>query len=123
MGKIFKNISFQFLGTIGVDAGLVWIGDPCYILHEKLPKTLGNTWSEFCDFFNEKEHLSFNYDRGHEGLGVCTSTKHGDGSYPVIGVFDEDDKRPSAVIIDFDDVFGTLKEKIISEFLEQCVKI
>src|SRR3990167_7752029 len=104
----------KIIGQIGIDAGLVWIGDPCYILHEKLPSTVGKSWGEFCDILGSDFTKSFNFDRGHEGLGVCTSTKHGDGSYPVIGFFEKDSERPSAVIIDFDDVFGTLKEKIIS---------
>jgi hypothetical protein len=38
------------IGEIGVDAGLCWIGDPCYILHkEHPPKAIGTSWDEFCD--------------------------------------------------------------------------
>jgi hypothetical protein len=42
------------VGHIGVDAGLCWVGDPCYILHsDKLPETIGKNWSEFCDLLGD----------------------------------------------------------------------
>ena len=31
-------------------------------------------------------------------VGVCTSTKHGDGTYNVIGFFEKDKTRPSCVL-------------------------
>ena len=76
----------KLVGHIGVDAGLCWVGDPCYILHrddEKLPPTLGKSWPEFCDLISEKDYASFSYELGHEGLGVVVSTGYGDGLYPV----------------------------------------
>ena len=82
-----KPEGFELAGHIGVDAGLCWIGDPCYILHagDNFPKKdLGSNWVEFCnllDFSNGSK--SFGYDAGHEGLGVVTSTGYGDGFYPV----------------------------------------
>ena len=101
-----NNLTPKIIGRVGVDAGLIWIGDPCYILHkEELPSTLGKDWSGFCDKMSDKIHKSFNYELGHEGLGVCTSTRHGDGSYDVIGFFDGDNKTPSCVLVDFDNVF------------------
>jgi len=111
-----EKLTPKVIGTIGVDAGIVWIGDPCYILHkeEKTPSTIGKNWSEFCDLLGDDYHTSFNYEMGHEGLGVCTSTKYGDGSYNVIGFFDGDSKRPSCVIVDFDGVFSEDEKE------EQC---
>jgi len=44
------------IGEIGVDAGLCWIGDPCYIFHQnKLPSTLGKDWPEFCNLVGQNE--------------------------------------------------------------------
>jgi hypothetical protein len=92
------------IGTIGVDAGMCWIGDPCYIVrlpHTKnskfedlaalpdSPKEFGEDWKDFCNNFWDKQEKSkepavqFNYDKGHPGLGICTSTGYGDGEYDV----------------------------------------
>lgn len=84
--------TWQKIGEIGVDAGLCWIGDPCYIMHknpqaekdhDKPPKAIGKSWSDFCDLIQDPLPQQFNYDHGHAGLGVLTSTGHGDGSYDV----------------------------------------
>ena len=88
------------VGRIGVDAGLCWVGDPCYILHkdnppsdeydhDAKPKEIGKDWREFCNILWKKEEkgdgqtAQFNYDMGHAGLGVAVQTGYGDGSYPV----------------------------------------
>src|SRR5437870_1373054 len=85
----------QRIGEIGVDAGLCWIGDPCYILHQhEPPKAIGRNWEEFCDILDEEgQHPTrkqFDYDLGHPGLGVVVSTGYGDGTYPVYAEFNED---------------------------------
>ena len=108
-----KKLQPRLIGSVGVDAGLVWIGDPCYIMHKETPPiAIGENWNEFVDtlvnadgsFLNAK---SYTFDMGHEGLGVCTSTYHGDGVYPVVGFYEsEEDTRPKAVIIDFYGMFN-----------------
>lgn len=96
-------MSKELIGHIGVDAGICWIGDPYYILHsdDGLPKTLGKDWEEFCDLIDERPGKSFNYDMGHEGLGVCVSTGYGDGFYPVYAKIDEKSGRVKSVTIEF----------------------
>ncbi len=80
----------QKIGLIGVDAGLCWIGDPCYVLHqERLPKALGKNWEDFCKKLSDGPSTQFGYDLGHPGLGVCVSTGFGDGRYPVFADIDE----------------------------------
>lgn len=76
----------KLIGHIAVDAGLCWIGDPCYILHkDENYKSIGKDWGEFCRLLGENypTAMSFNFDKGHEGLGICVSTGYGDGVYPV----------------------------------------
>jgi hypothetical protein len=78
------------IGEIGVDAGLCWIGDPCYVLHaQPQPKAIGNDWIEFCDILDKDGQYptakQFAYDLGHPGLGVCFSTGYGDGTYHRLG--------------------------------------
>ena len=89
--------TWQEIGEIGVDAGLCWLGDPCYVFHkENPPVEIGTNWSVFCDIlkdkemFDNKQHAQFNYDLGHTGLGVCVSTGYGDGCYPVLAKFNSE---------------------------------
>lgn len=84
---------------IGVDTGLCWVGDPCYIMHcegGKMPKELGKNWDEFCSNIHDMKHYKqFNYDKGHAGLGVLISTGYGDGSYPVFAKISDEGKWES----------------------------
>lgn len=103
------------IGEVGVDAGLLWLGDPCYIIHADPPaKEVGKDWPEFCDNLWKKEKVSgsgvqFNYDLGHAGLGVCVGTGYGDGTYPVYGEFNEEG-RCMKVWVDFNEN-GTSQER------------
>ena len=75
-------------GYVGVDAGLVMIGDPCYIVSENISHPVHN-WDTFCDSLSTNTKMSeptvksLNFPLGHEGLGVVISSGYGDGCYPV----------------------------------------
>ena len=79
------------VGEVSVDAGMCWVGDPCYILHaDKTPEDIGKDWSGFCDKMAEGcegggvlDQRQFNFNGGHAGLGVCIGGFGGDGTYPV----------------------------------------
>lgn len=111
----FSKFERRVLGHIGVDAGIVWIGDPCYILHRDeggVPDSLGSNWVEFCALLEKKNKngaASFAHKESHarfeEGLGVCTSTYYGDGVYPVIGFFRKGEMRPVFIVVDFNNEF------------------
>jgi len=77
---------FEKVGEIGVDAGLCWIGDPCYVMSPDASNRF-ESWDEFLTTLNKTEKdgaAQFNYRAGHPGLGVCVGTGHGDGTYDVI---------------------------------------
>jgi hypothetical protein len=98
-----KKEKTKLIGHIGVDAGLCWIGDPCYIMGDDASDRV-RSWSDFCYEMDGSDMKSFNYEAGHEGLGVCVSTGFGDGFYPVHAVIsDEGDwgKRVKSVTITF----------------------
>mgnify|MGYP001572613231 CR=1 FL=1 len=84
--------NWKQIGVIGVDAGICWIGDPCYILHkegpaqQELESVLGKDWFEFCAKLGGK-YTQFAYALGHPGLGMVVSTGYGDGVYPVYAKF------------------------------------
>ena len=79
------------VGEISVDAGVVWLGDPCYILHRNTPhrqppKDIGANWARFVESYFHRSYcgcVSFKHDLGHEGLGVVVSSGNGDGVYDV----------------------------------------
>ncbi|HUW99599.1 MAG TPA: hypothetical protein VMY35_01365, partial [Phycisphaerae bacterium] len=60
-------------GVIGVDAGLCWIGDPCYCVTADCTEHPAPTWSHFCDKLQDREKdgvAQWPYKAGHLGLGV-----------------------------------------------------
>lgn len=99
-----KNEDRELLGKIGVDAGIVWIGDPCYVLHKtgkekkELEEVIGKNWNEFCNKL-DGEATEFPFSHGNPGLGVCISSAYGDGYYPVYGEYE--DGVLARVVIDF----------------------
>lgn len=104
-----KN-KWQKIGVIGVDAGLCWVGDPCYILDNRCnkdrPKDVGKDWKGFCENFFEKEeagNYQFNYDAGHAGLGVCVPSGYGDGKYNVYAR-KNDEGRIVEIKVNFEEV-------------------
>ena len=69
-----------FVGSVGVDAGVVWVGDPCYIKDN--PEIYDESkWQDFC--------LKLRDLPGEICQGVCTHTNWGDGEYPVFVSFDK----------------------------------
>jgi hypothetical protein len=106
------NEEWEHIGEIGVDAGLCWLGDPCYVFHkENPPVEIGTDWSGFCDIlkdkemFDNKQHAQFNYDLGHNGLGVCVSTGYGDGCYPVLAKFNKEGRIAEVKITFIDNTY------------------
>lgn len=83
-------MTWEKVGVIGVDAGLCWIGDPCYIIAKEpseLPAEL-RKWDAFCDAFygdsmSGPPARQFEFNKGNPGIGVAVSTGDGDGCYPV----------------------------------------
>lgn len=96
MKKTTKRV--KQIGVIGVDAGLCWIGDPCYVV-SKDASHVWDKWDDFCDELTDERTKQFNYEKGHPGLGVCVSSGYGDGEYPVFAEFE--DGRVKSVTVKF----------------------
>lgn len=74
-----KTTTKTLIGHIYVDAGLCWVGDPCYVIGEDSSHGT-KAWADFVEF------LSFdgNYSEPlGQGVGFAISSGFGDGSYPV----------------------------------------
>ena len=71
----------ELVGYCGVDSGMIWIGDPCYIKHHE---ELNNSekWNLFCQNLEDIP--------GEKYQGVLTHTRYGDGEYPVYITKDKD---------------------------------
>lgn len=88
-----NNNEWEKVGVIGVDAGLCWIGDPCYIISDHCEEFDNRDWHGFLKLLNKNEEIAkdegkkgtaqFNCALGHAGLGVCVGTGFGDGTYDV----------------------------------------
>jgi len=92
---------YRLIGSVGVDAGLVWVGDPCYILHTQLPADIGTHWEEFCEIYSGHRFNHLVTDQPEAPLpivrrgrcfaqfeaGVCVNTADGDGIYPVFAKY------------------------------------
>lgn len=110
-----SSARWEKAGEVDVDAGLLWLGDPCYVLHkndsDRAPD-LGASWEQFCARLEEREGESeddnclpavqfYHVDQGEEaaapagvrsapGLGVVVSSFGGDGTFPVEVLRDRD---------------------------------
>jgi len=93
------------IGTVGVDAGMVYMGDPCYFIEKPLGR---GSWENFLDSREPP-----NEDASHwtivskfaEGsphtfpAGVLVTSGEGDGEYPVYALIREG--RVRKIVIDF----------------------
>ena len=69
------------VGQVGVDAGILYLGDPCYVLHqEEPPPEIGKNWADFCDKLSDDCYTSTQIGKC---TGVVVSTGVGDGLYSV----------------------------------------
>ena len=83
---------FKKVGTFGVDAGLCWIGDPCYVV-SKDASHVWSTWDKFCDEHDSDKKVNV------FPAGICVSSGYGDGEYPVY--VKKQDGRVKEVLIKF----------------------
>ena len=90
----------KLIGHMSVDAGLCWVGDPCYVMGSDSSHGVSD-WDEFCSKITEMKHHAAPLG---DGVGFAISTGFGDGSYPVyIETSDEGSwgERVKSITIDF----------------------
>ena len=88
------------IGSIGVDSGMCWIGDPCYVIGKDSSHGV-EEWHDFCD--------KMKYEGLHEeplgsGIGLAVTAGFGDGVYPVFAEISDEGawgKRIKSITIDF----------------------
>jgi hypothetical protein len=68
------------VGEVFVDAGMVWIGDPCYVMGDDASSRVKNWIDDFCNKLDWEKKVSAPLG---EGTGFAVESGYGDGSYPV----------------------------------------
>lgn len=71
-------------GHTDVDAGLIWVGDPCYVMGDDASSRVVDWGDDFCDplWASDHEEKGFSSPLG-SGVGVAVQSGYGDGAYPV----------------------------------------
>lgn len=92
------------IGTVGVDAGMLYLGDPCYVIDAELGK---KPWDEFLRELYasrpEGNGASYWIATGKTGwrsfpAGVVVTTGYGDGEYPVFAEINEEGRVMSVTV-------------------------
>lgn len=83
------STTFDLLGEVYVDAGLLLIGDPCY---NTVDASNEAAWSAFC------ERLTFNDGDQPLGEGLGLTVHCNDGIYPVFVEKDQNGRAVSVTI-------------------------
>lgn len=72
------------IGEVGVDAGMIMVGDPCYFVgSDTTINERCGSWSQACDEVFCKQDVDLDKGVNVYGLGVAVATTDGDGRYPV----------------------------------------
>ena len=83
-----RHETWKKVGTVTVDAGMLWIGDPCRFQpdsHNKHSKwSPAGPWADFCAWLG-------NADAKQHPLGCVVSSGYGDGIYDVEIRYSHDD--------------------------------
>jgi hypothetical protein len=78
---------WEQIAAIGVDAGLVWLGDPCYTMTPDTPYVVAPSWQEFVRAVFAKmantDIARFEKSDDWGDIGVAVQSGLGDGVYPV----------------------------------------
>ncbi len=91
------------IGTVSVDAGCIWVGDPCYVIGSDASFAPA-FWMDYCKILEDIGHWDRNDDYCEPlgaGIGMHIQTVHGDGGYPVYAE-ENSSGRVSRIIIDLE---------------------
>ena len=84
---------------IFVDAGLIWIGDPCYIMGDDASSRVKDFGK---DVAGKVMGENVSAPLG-DGIGLCISSGYGDGCYPVDIEVNEEGRVTKATITFIDE--------------------
>jgi hypothetical protein len=85
------------IGTLGVDAGLMYLGDPCYVMTQDCSHAFAGNWNNFCEMLMKDGYSDVM--KYQDGIGIMVGTGYGDGEYPVF--IERKDGRVASVTVEF----------------------
>jgi len=85
-------------GHVYVDAGCIWIGDPCYVMGDNASNRVRDWIKDFCRKLDNSKRVQQPLG---VGVGMCINSGYGDGRYPVTVKYDSHSGRPASVTITF----------------------
>lgn len=101
-----KEAKWVEIGKVGVDAGMLMIGDPCYFIgDEAAARHPFPTWDRFIAAQQDREGPDFEllhqieFRPGSTGLGVVAATAHGDGLFTVYALKADKTDRTQALLV------------------------
>jgi hypothetical protein len=83
----YDNLPWTHIGNVHVDAGLMYLGDPCYVLGDDASDRVTD-WHAFCDMLDKHAYPTAMIYK--KGTGAICSTGFGDGTYPVYVKFSDE---------------------------------
>lgn len=84
------------IGALPVDAGVMMLGDPCYVVHPKNHDP--EIYDRICQLIDDKPYVFFSGSYGPIPDVLVAKTGYGDGIYPVFAELDENDRVMSITI-------------------------
>jgi hypothetical protein len=81
-----EDVSWEYAGRIGVDTGMVIVGDPRHFATPDADEHPAKDWKAFLGLLRREQHrgiAQLHYRQGHAGLGVVVGGVGGDGVFPV----------------------------------------
>lgn len=87
------------IGSCGVDAGMLMVGDPCYFIGRKASiHTRCASWKQACTEVFCKGDIPRDTPMDVYGLGVAIATTYGDGCFPVYLEIDDKTGRRRLIV-------------------------
>ena len=87
------------VGSVFVDAGLLWFGDPCYVMGDDASSRVTD-WSVFCERIHtdETEIAPHVWEPLSPGIGLAITSGYGDGEYPVYVTYNHEGRVKSVTV-------------------------
>lgn len=83
------------IGMLSVDAGLMMLGDPCYVIGREIGKL---DWREFLSRYADNHNDQVM--QIEKGTAIMFQTGYGDGSYPVFAKIEDGIVKSVTVVFD-----------------------